>query len=162
MRVPAATSAPIGGTFVLASSAMLAYLKNEPGGPLVASILGDTTSTVYAHSTNIAEVRYNFGAPSIAGNSTKASAGLAQLFASGVQERRDNDGPFFEDVALLIAERRAQPRDPARPQAVPTLALGDAFGLALARRLNVPFVTADQSEIAPLQTAGFCLALFIR
>jgi len=141
---------------------MLAYLKNESGGALVAGILGDVTSTVYAHSVNLLEVRYNFGAPSFAGNSQKASAALSQLFAAGVQERRDNDGPFFEDVALLIAERRAMPRDPARPSSVPTLALGDAFGLALSRRLHMPFVTADQTEIVPLQTAGLCLALFIR
>ncbi len=141
---------------------MLAHLRGEPGGALVTSILGDTTATVYAHSVNLVEVRYSFGAPSIPDNSQKASAALTQLFASGVQERRDNDGPFFEDVALLIAERRAQPRDPARLQSVPTLALGDAFGLALSRRLGAPFVTADQSEVAPMQAAGFGVALFIR
>lgn len=141
---------------------MLSHLRGEAGGALVTSILGDVTATIYAHSVNVLEVRYSFGAPSIAVNAQNAAAALSQLFAAGVQERRDNDGPFFEDVALLIAERRAMPRDPARPQAAPTLALGDAFGLALARRLNVPFVTADQTEIAPMQAAGFCLALFIR
>ena len=141
---------------------MLAYLKNEAGGPLVGSIFGDVTARVFAHSVNLVEVRYSFGAPSIPGNSQDAAAGLSQLFASGVQERHDNDAAFFEDVALLIAERRAMPRDPARPSSVPTLALGDAFGLALARRLRAPFVTADQTELAPMQTAGFGTALFIR
>lgn len=99
------TNTPIGGTFVLDSSAMLAYLKNEPGWPLVAGILGDVTSMVYDHSVNLLEVRYNFGAPSIAGNSQKAAGALAQLLAAGVQERSDNDEAFFEDVALVIAER---------------------------------------------------------
>lgn len=141
---------------------MLAHLRGEIGGALVTSILSDVSAKVFAHSVNLVEVRYSFGAPSIPGNSQKASAALSQLFAAGVQERRDNDGPFFEDVALLIAERRAQLRDPARPQSVPTLALGDAFGLGLSRRFGVPFVTADQTEIVPLQTAGLCLALFIR
>jgi PIN domain nuclease of toxin-antitoxin system len=141
---------------------MLAHLRGEPGGALVTSILGDVSAKVYAHSVNLVEVRYSFGAPSVAGNSDRASAALASLFAAGVQERRDNDGAFFEDLALLIAERRAMPRDPARPQSVPTLALGDAFGLALARRLRAPFVTADQSEVAPMQAAGFGTALFIR
>lgn len=145
---------------------MLAYLKGEIGGPLVASILGDTTATIYAHSTNLAEVRYNFGPPSGAGISAKANAALAQLRAAGVQERSDNDGAFFEDVALLVAEARALP--PSAPGHKPRLALGDAFGVALARRVSgeigvpVPFVTADQGEIVPLQTALLCTALFIR
>lgn len=165
-RLPAATSAPVGGTFVFDSSAMLAYLKGEIGGPLVASILGDTTATIYAHSTNLVEVRYNFGPPSGAGISAKANAAIVQLKAAGVQERRDNDSAFFEDVALLVAEARALP--PSAPGHKSRLALGDAFGVALARRVSgeigapVPFVTADQGEIVPLQTALFCTALFIR
>ncbi len=129
---------PVGGTWVLDSSAMLAYLKNEPGGPLVAGILGDVTSMVYDYSVNLLEVRYNFGAPSIAGNSQKAAGALAQLLAAGVQERSDNDEAFFEDVALVIAERRAMPRDPAWPKVVPNFGFG--------RRL--PFGTRTAAECA--------------
>jgi predicted RNase H-like HicB family nuclease len=42
------------------------------------------------------------------------------------------------------------------------LALGDAIGLALARRMDAEFVTKDRSEIAPMEAAGFCRVLFIR
>ncbi len=147
---------------------MLAHLKGEPGGALVTSILSDTTATVYAHSTNLAEVRYDFGPPSRTGVVATANKVLAQLMAAGVQERDDNDGAFFEDIALLIAEARALPPDPTKPGHKPRLALGDAFGIALARRVSatlgipIPFVTADQGEVVPMQAAGFCLALFIR
>ena len=162
MRIVAPVSVASGGTYVLDSSGMLAYLKNGAGGALVANILSDVTSTVYARSVNLVEVRYDFGAPSVEANRSAAKLALSQLFAAGVQEKRDNDSEFFEDVALLIAERRAQWPDPNNPKQKPRLALGDAFGLALSRRLNVEFVTADQSEIVPMQTAGFCRALFIR
>lgn len=54
------------------------------------------------------------------------------------------------------------PRDPANLKAVPRLALGDAFGVALSRRLNGEFVTKDRTEIEPMHDAGFCRALFIR
>lgn len=162
MRLLVATSAPLGGTFVLDSSAMLAYLKNEIGGPLIAGVLGDVTATVYAHSVNLLEVRCDFGPPSVATNALGAAAALTQLRVAGVQERNDNDDLFFEDIARLIAERRAMPPNPAKPREKPRLALGDAFGLALERRLNIPFVTADQGEVAPMQAAGFCRALFIR
>ena len=162
MRIAAPANVPLGGTYVLDSSGILAYFKNEIGGALVANILADVTSTVYAHSVNLVEVRYDFGAPSVEANRRAANLALAQLFAAGVQERRDNDAEFFEDIALLIAERRAQSPDLSNPKQKPRLALGDAFGLALSRRLNVEFVTADQSEIVPMQVAGFCRALFIR
>ena len=61
---------------------MLAYLKNEVGGALVAGMLGDVTATIYAHSVNLVEVRYDFGAPSVASNAAAASRALAQLFAA--------------------------------------------------------------------------------
>lgn len=92
---------------------MLAYLKGEMGGLLVASILGDTTAMVYAHSTNLAEVRYDFGPPSRPSVVANASRALAQLVAAGVQERNDNDAAFFEDIALLVAKARALTPDPA-------------------------------------------------
>lgn len=48
------------------------------------------------------------------------------------------------------------------------LALGDAFGIALARRMSahigasVPFVTADQGEVVLMEGAELCTVLFIR
>ena len=159
-QAQASQPAPI---YVFDSSAMLAYLKGEPEGILVGRLFKTAGAVLVAHTVNLCEVFYNFGPPSIAQNKTNAENALKQLHAvCGVQERNDMDGAFWRDVALLIAERRAMPRDPARPSAVPTLALGDAFGVALSRRLGAESVTKDRSEIEPLHNAGLVKALFIR
>lgn len=148
--------------WILDSSAMIAYLNGEIGDEIVTEILADAANQVFAHSVNLIEVRYDFGPPSIEFNARDAASGLEQLREAGVQERRDMDDEFNADVALLIAERRAMPRSANRPRQNPRLALGDAFGIALARRENGVFVTADSTEIEPMTHAGFCDALFIR
>lgn len=148
---------------VFDSSAMLAYLNGEVEGPAVAGLFKLSDATSFAHSVNLAEVFYDFGPPSISQNLRDAQNAIVQLqTACRVQERNDLDAAFWQDVALLIAERRAMPHDPTKPKQVPRLALGDAFGLALSRRLNGEFVTKDRTEIEPMHDAGFCRALFIR
>lgn len=147
---------------VLDSSAMLAYVKNEVGGPLVAALLGDENVTAYAHAVNLCEVYYDFGPqsnPPCLANSQKA---LEVLKAASVIERNDMDGSFWRDIAFLIAERRAQLPDPTKPKQKPRIAMGDAFGLALARRLDAEFVTSDRHELEPIQAAGWCQVVFIR
>ena len=63
------------------------------------------------------------------------------------------DGVFWRDVATLIATQRA---------ANHPLSLGDAHGLALARRLNADVVPADRHEIEQVVTSGLANAIFIR
>ncbi len=142
---------------------MLAYLKGEPEGALVTRLFKAEGAIFLAHSVNLCEVVYNFGPPSIKRNRLDAENALQRLRqVCLVGERADLDVAFWHDVARLIAERRAMPRDPARPQAVPRLALGDAFGVCLANRVGGEFVTKDRSEIEPLHDAGMVRALFIR
>ncbi len=149
--------------YVFDSSAMLAYLKGEPEGQLVSQIFKTQGAIFLAHSINLCEVVYNFGPPSIERNRLNADAALQRLqHVCLIQERADLDVPFWRDVARLIADRRAMPRDPARPKAVPSLALGDAFGVCLANRVGGQFVTKDRSEIEPLHDAKMVNALFIR
>lgn len=144
--------------YVFDSSAMLAYLKGEPEGARVAQTLKTAGALFLAHSVNLCEVVYNFGPPSIEQNRLDAEAALQWLQQIClIQERADLDTPFWQDAARLIAERRAMPRDPARPKAVPSL----AFGVCLANRVGGQFVTKDRSEIEPLHQAGMVNALFI-
>ncbi len=138
---------------------MLAFLKREPGFAIVRALLEAENTAIFAHSVNLCEVFYDFK-PSFQ-NSERSEAAIASLLDSGVIERADLDAAFWRDVALLIAAWRSQAARPDRPREKPKLALGDAFGLALARRLNAPFVTADRTETLPLQSAGFCRAQFI-
>lgn len=72
---------------------------------------------------------------------------------AGVVERDDMDSDFLRDAAELIVGRRL---------ASASLPLGDALGVALARRLGAQFVTADRAEIEPLERMGLVEAVFIR
>ena len=152
-----------GAVYVLDSSAMIAYLSGEPEGIRVAQLFITPGARFLAHTVNLCEVFYDFGPPSVAANGQNARAAMQHLeIGCGVEERADMDTAFWQDVALLVAERRAMPKDPAKPKAVPRLALGDAFGLALTRREGAEFVTKDRTEIEPMFRAGFCRAFFIR
>ena len=46
--------------FVLDASAMIAYLRDEPGAGIVAEALLDPESQCYAHALNLCEVFYDF------------------------------------------------------------------------------------------------------
>ncbi len=131
---------------------MLAYLNGEPGGDLVRGILFDQERdvAVYAHAINLAEVFYDFLRSN---DQATAEAAIADLKAAGVIERNDMDAAFWRDVAMLINTQRS---------ASFKLALGDACGLALARRESCDFYTSDRTELAPVQAAGLCAVTFIR
>ena len=137
---------------VLDSSAMLAYLNGEAGGNLVRDLLADEErdTPVYAHAINLCEVFYDFLQSDEA---PTAEAAIATLRAAGVEERNDMDGAFWRDVATLIGTQRT---------AGQRLALGDACGLALARRERADFMTSDRTELQPVEIAGLCSITFIR
>ncbi|MGH3003838.1 MAG: type II toxin-antitoxin system VapC family toxin [Gaiellaceae bacterium] len=115
---------------VLDASALLAYLRDEPGADEVAEVIagGATVSTV-----NLAEVF-----------STAADRGLdpAQL-AEQLADRGLLDGaitvePFTPSDAVEVGALRPPTREAG-------LSLGDRACLALARRLGAPVYTADTS-----------------
>lgn len=137
---------------VLDSSAMVAYLNGQQGGDLVRDVLADPDRDVpvYAHAANLCEV---FHLMQRTRGAAGAEAAIGQLRAAGVEERADMDGAFWRDVAGLIAGQRAQGL---------TLALGDGFGLALARREGADFYTADRHELTSVQAAGLASVVFIR
>ncbi len=129
---------------------MLAYLKGEAGGDLVREWLNDADVPKHAHAVNLLEVFYDVQREY---DAAKAEASFATLTAAGIVERGDMDGPFWRDVATVITTQRT---------AGHRLALGDAFGVALARRLDADFVTADRGELEAVATAGLCRVTFIR
>ena len=136
-------------SLVFDSSAMIALLKNEPGAGKVQLLIDEADVSKYAHAVNLVEVFYEFRTQSTA----IAENAIADLKSLSIEERNDLDGAFWRDVANLIANAR---RNSGK------LALGDAFGIALARRLDADFVTADRHEIEALHNAGVCRAVFIR
>ena len=135
---------------VLDSSAILAFTKKERGANKVKSLFEDSSIKLYAHSANLCEVFHQVWR---AEGEQQAHAVLEALKDAEVIERTDMDGNFWRDAGSLIAARRIVGA---------SLPLGDAFGVAPARRLGAEFVTADKHEITPLHDANLVKALFIR
>jgi PIN domain nuclease of toxin-antitoxin system len=135
---------------VFDSSALLAYARSETGADVVSTLLDDADVPKFVHSANLCEVLHQVWR---AHGQEHAEATIRDFVALGVTERSDLDSAFWRDAGALIAGRRI---------AGTSLALGDALGVALARRLDADFVTADRAEIEPLRIAGLVNALFIR
>ncbi len=137
-------------SLVFDSSALLALLRAETGADVVSELLEEADVPKLIHSANLCEVFYRM--MGLGGHATATEA-IADLRALGIEERSDIDGPFWRDMAALIADRRRE----GKP-----LALGDAFGVALTRREDADFVTADRGELEGVRAAGAARIIFIR
>ena len=135
---------------VFDSSAVVAYVRGENGADYVTDLLDDADVEKYIHAANLCET---FHLLTRSDGRDFAKDAVRDLVRIGVIERGDMDGALWRDAADLIADRRI---------AGASLALGDALGIALARRLGVPFVTADHGELDALDKAGICEFIFVR
>jgi ribonuclease VapC len=113
---------------VLDASALLAYLREEPGADVVVEAIagGVVISTV-----NLAEV---FSRSADRGADPAKLA--AKLTQSGLLDGAITVEPFTATDAIDVARLRPLTRDAG-------LSLGDRACLALARRLGAPVLTAD-------------------
>lgn len=134
---------------VIDSSAMLAYLRGETGGDVIRNLLAEDID-VCAHATNLCEVYYDFLRNSDAATALNA---IECLKADGIIERNDMDFTFWRDIATVIGTQR---------KLGSRIALGDAFGIALARRENADFYTSDRGELESIHERGLCKIEFIR
>ena len=130
---------------VLDSSAMLAYLRREPGEQIVAALLEDFETACYAHVMNLTEVYY---ITSRDFNKAKALEAIGMLERDGVIFRSDMGVDFWQEVGDMKASGR--------------IALPDCFCLTLAQRLGAECVTTDRNEFAPMVGVVSCPILFIR
>jgi PIN domain nuclease of toxin-antitoxin system len=113
---------------VLDASALLAYLRDEPGAELVTEAVADG---VVISTVNLAEV---FSRSADRGaDPAKIAAKLAQ---NGLLNGAIAVEPFTTADAIDAARLRPLTRDAG-------LSLGDRACLALARRLGTPALTAD-------------------
>ena len=130
---------------VFDSSALLAVVFSETGGDMVSDLIDDADVPKYLHAVNAAEVLNKAARLFDMAEALGALAGFERL---GVQVRRDMDAAFVADVAALKTDHN--------------VALGDCFGVALARRLDAELVTSDRAEMGRFKDVAACRVTFIR
>lgn len=115
---------------ILDASALLAYLRDEPGAEVVA----DAVATGAAISTvNLGEVLSR-----VADRDADPSRVARQMTDRGLLDGAIAVEPFTSADAIEVARLRPLTRDLG-------LSLGDRACLALARRLDAPALTADSA-----------------
>ncbi len=132
--------------YVLDAGAMIAYLRAEPGAPVVAGLLLDPSALCFAHALNLCEVYYDFRR---AEGEHVAQAALTTLTSLRIASREDMDATFWQDAGRVKADHRHG-------------SIADCFAIALTRRLNGEVVTTDHREFDPLVPLGLCPIRFIR
>jgi PIN domain nuclease of toxin-antitoxin system len=132
--------------FVLDASAMIAFLRDEPGAETVAEALLDLESRCYAHALNLCEVFYDFHRASGRGEALGAIADLARV---GVIEDAHLDSGVWQAAGTLKANLRR-------------VSLADCFAIDLADRMQATILTADHHEFDVLAGQSDHVIRFIR
>jgi PIN domain nuclease of toxin-antitoxin system len=129
---------------VIDASALIAFLRDEPGAEVESLLSGP--EKCHAHALNLCEVYYDFFRAS---NQDAAEAATSDLLGLGIEERTDMDAEFWRDAGGIKAGHRR-------------VSLADRCALALARRLTARLVTADRHEFGPMISTDICRIGFIR
>ncbi len=131
--------------YVLDSTAMIAFLTNEPGADVIEDLLTEPGSACLAHAINLCEIWYQ----AFRNGGEAAADQVINLIASiGIATRSDFDAAFWREAVKLKGTHR--------------MSLADAFGLALTLRVGGEFVTSDHHELDPVAAAGVCPIRFFR
>jgi predicted nucleic acid-binding protein len=132
--------------YVLDASAMIAYLRGEPGSDAVSAILIDPAHECMAHALNLCEVYYDFYR---ANGETAARDAINDLFALGIRLRNDLSTEFWRAAGALKATHRR-------------ISLADCFAVTLAGTVGGIVLTSDHHEFDSIATLGVCEIAFIR
>ena len=131
---------------VLDASAVIAFLRGEPGGEVVQSYVSRRSDTLFIHAINLCEIYYDFMR---AFDESSAETAVTDLFRLGVRERDDLDAGFWRAVAKLKAEHRR-------------VSVADCCAVPLAQRAGATLLSADRHELEPLARGSVCSVEFIR
>jgi PIN domain nuclease of toxin-antitoxin system len=131
--------------YVLDASAIIAWLRNEPGADVVDNAIRDVNSQCLVHAVNLCEVYYD--AYRRLGE-TRAEAVVSDLIAVGMVERNDLDHVFWKEAGKLKAGGG--------------ISLADCFAITLTNRAGGTLLASDHGEMDPIAAAGVCSITFIR
>ncbi|MBI2939359.1 MAG: PIN domain-containing protein [Chloroflexi bacterium] len=129
---------------VLDASAVLAWLKAEPGGERVREVLREGDPALI-HAVNLVEVQYHL----VRLGEQALQAATQQMQGAGIEVVRDLDDALLAKVVRLKAHHAP-------------LALGDAFAVALAVQRSATLLTTDRGELEKVSSAGVCPIEFLR
>jgi PIN domain nuclease of toxin-antitoxin system len=132
--------------YILGASAIIAYLRGEPGADAVSAIFVDPAHVCLAHALNLCEVYYDFYRSN---SETAARDAMRDIFALGVLLRSDLSIDFWQTAGALKATVRR-------------ISLADCFAVALAQATGGSVLTSDHHEFDPLAERGVCSVTFIR
>lgn len=132
--------------YILDASAIIAYLRGEPGADAVSAILLDPAHVCLAHALNLCEVYYDFYRAS---GAAAARAAMSDIFALGVQLRSDLSIDFWQKAGDLKATARR-------------ISLANCFAVTLAQVVGGTVLTSDHHEFDSLAARGVCVVAFIR
>lgn len=130
---------------MLDASALLAYLRAEPGADMVEDLLAGYELCM-AHAVSLCEVYYKLQKYE---DEREVRLALQEFQYRGLVAREDLDQPFWLKVGGYKAAMRSLP-------------LADCFVVALASRTDAPAVTADHPDFELVGKQGLCQVRFIR
>lgn len=132
--------------YVMDSSALIGFLRQEVGAEKVAVLLQTPQHTCIVHAINLCEVFYIIVRDH---DETRAQQALDDLELIGLITNTDFDDQLWQTAGRIKAQWRR-------------VSLADCFGIALSQRLQATFVTADHHELDTLTAASVVKTLFIR
>ena len=135
---------PAKPTHVLDASAVIAYLKGEPGHEVLADLLTDPGTHLAIHIINACEVYYNYlGADglAVAERAWEITAAVATIIEM-------TDVQFAKRVGRWKVDHG--------------LGLGDSIAAATAEQYSCPLVTTDHRDFDPIGAAGALPILWLR
>ena len=132
--------------YVFDACALIAILRNEPGGADAAAIIDDPDSLCFVHAINLCEIFYGVRREK---GEQYAQARLSGFRDTGLTSRSDFDDEFWQEAGRLKSDYKR-------------VSLADCFCAALAHRLGAEVVTGDRHEMEALASAGVCRIRFIR
>ena len=130
---------------MLDSSAVIAYLRGEPGKERVVAALLDESVSCQMHAVNLCEV---FCDTLRAQGMATSENVLADLALIGVRTVTEMNSDLLKEAGQLKVRYR--------------ISLADAFALALMKRCNAKLLTADHHEFDAIVASGEGGIVFIR